>query len=403
MRFKFKAVKQNGEKYESVRESADRSSLYTDLKSEGDILISAEELRQSTRRMSVKFSIFDSVPTQQKIIFARNLGAMLSAGLSLARALVVLERQVNNPKLKNIISSIISDIKKGESLSESMKGYPSTFSEVFISMVMAGEESGKLSESLGTVASEMENSYKLKSKIRGAMIYPAVIISIMIVVGILMLIYVVPSLTATFRDLKVDLPMMTKVLIFASDFLKNNLIISILGIIAVIAGIYFASLSRAGKRFFDKILLGLPTIGDLVREANSARTTRTLSSLLSSGVSFSDSIKITKDVVQNSYFKDILAKSLISVEKGETISSVFLANTDICPIFVGEMMNVGEETGRLAPMLLEVANFYENSVEQKTKDLSTIVEPVLMVIIGVVVGFFAMAMITPIYSVMGNV
>jgi type IV pilus assembly protein PilC len=144
----------------------------------------------------------------------------------------------------------------------------------------------------------------------------------------------------------------------------------------------------------------MPVIGDLVRETNSARTARTISSLLSSGVAFADAISITQDVVQNSYFKDILKEARMKVEKGETISSVFLSKTNICPVFIGEMMSVGEETGRLPAMLMEVALFYENSVDQKTKDMSTIIEPVLMVIIGVSVGFFALAMITPIYSVM---
>jgi len=400
MHFKFRAVKSNGEKYQGTRESHDRFSLYAEIKAEGDTLITAEEIYKKSSTLLKIDGFINKVPMHQRIIFAKNLGSMLDAGLPLARALTVLEKQVKNTKLKSIINLISLDIKTGKTLSEATSAYPDTFSKLFISMVKAGEESGKLSESLIIVASQMDGTYKLKQKIKGAMIYPAVIISIMIIIGVLMLVFVVPSVTATFKDLKVELPLLTRILIGVSDFLKNNVFVSLATVVVIAIGTYFVSISSAGKRFFDGLFLKMPVIGDLVRETNSARTARTISSLLSSGVAFADAISITQDVVQNSYFKDILKEARMKVEKGETISSVFLSKTNICPIFIGEMMSVGEETGRLPVMLMEVALFYENSVDQKTKDLSTIVEPILMVIIGVSVGFFALAMITPIYSVM---
>ncbi len=400
MHFKFKAIKSNGIKYEGTRQSHDKFTLYAEIKAEGDTLITAQEIFKTTSTFSKLDGLINKVPVHQIIIFAKNLGSMLDAGLPLSRALAVLEKQVKNSKLKSTTNAISLDIKTGKTLSESLASHPRTFSKLFISMVKAGEESGKLSESLIIVAEQMDGTYKLKQKIKGAMIYPAVIISIMIVIGILMLVFVVPSITATFKDLKVELPLLTKILIGVSDFLKNNAITSLIIIIAMIIGTYFLSISAAGKRFFDGLFLKMPVIGDLVRETNSARTARTISSLLSSGVAFAEAISITGDVVQNYYFKDILREARIKVERGETISSVFLSKTKICPIFIGEMMSVGEETGRLPAMLMEVALFYESSVDQKTKDLSTIVEPILMVIIGISVGFFALAMITPIYSVM---
>lgn len=161
--------------------------------------------------------------------------------------------------------------------------------------------------------------------------------------------------------------------------------------------------SKAGKRTWDFIILRIPVISGIVKEVNSARITRTISSLLSSGVPFSEAVLITSEIIQNSYYKNLLNDVRVKIEKGETMSGVFLNNTNLCPVFVGEMMSVGEETGKLPSMLLEVANFYENSVDQKTKDISTIVEPVLMVIIGVAVGFFALAMIKPIYSIMDSI
>jgi type IV pilus assembly protein PilC len=401
MKFKFRAIKKDGSKYEGVRESNDKFSLYEEFKEEGSTLISASEFTKS--KFDINLPFFNSVPEHQKIIFARNLGAMINAGLPLAKALNILERQVTNKKFKEIIESLGSEIRKGKPLSESCAIYPDVFPKLFIAMVKAGEESGKLSESLQIIANQMDGSFKLKEKIKGAMIYPGVIISVMLVIGVLMMIYVVPGITATFKDLNQQLPLMTQILISTSDFLKNNILLTFLGVIAIIAGFYFGLRTKIGSRSFEFIVLRLPVIGELVKETNSARITRTIASLLSSGVPYEESISITRDVIQNSYFKDILTTAISKVEKGETISSVFLENTKLCPVFVGEMMVVGEETGRLPAMLMEVANFYEDSVDQKTKNMSTIIEPVLMVIIGIAVAFFALAMIKPIYSLMDNV
>jgi type IV pilus assembly protein PilC len=402
-KFKFVAIKKTGEKYIAIRESNDKFSLYAELKFEGDTLVSATEINHKDhwfKRIAIPFG---SVPEHQKIIFAKNLGSMIEAGLPLAKSLAILEKQIKNKRFQSIISSLGEEIRKGRTLSEASKIYTDVFSNLFVAMVKAGEESGKLSESLKIVGNQMDGMYKLKKKIKGAMIYPSVILSIMIIIGVLMLVLVVPSITATFRDLNVELPALTKILITTSDFLKNNIFLSLIIVLLVAITLYVFSLSKIGKKTFDFVFLRMPVIGNLVRETNSARITRTISSLLSSGVPFAEAILITGEVVQNSYFKNILNEARVKVEKGEPISKVFLENTNLCPVFVGEMMNVGEETGRLPSMLMEVADFYENSVDQKTKDMSTIIEPFLMVIIGLAVGFFALAMVKPIYSIMDTI
>ncbi|MFA5934900.1 MAG: type II secretion system F family protein [Candidatus Paceibacterota bacterium] len=402
-RFKFKAIKKDGEKYSGIKESADKFSLYAELKFDGDTLVSAVEMSHKDYWFTKIPLPFGSVPEHQKIIFSKNLGTMIEAGLPLAKSLSVLEKQIKNKRFKNIISSLEDEIRKGKTLSEATKIYSDVFPNLFTSMVKAGEESGKLSDSLKIVGSQMDSMYKLKKKIKGAMMYPSVIFSVMLIIGALMLIYVVPGITATFRDLNVELPILTRVLIGISDFLKNNIFSSLVLVIVVIISFYFVSLSKIGKRAIDFIVLKLPVVGGLVRETNSARITRTISSLLSSGVPFAEAILITGEVIQNTYFKELLIEARINVEKGEPISSVFLEKTKLCPVFVGEMMSVGEETGRLPGMLLEVADFYENSVDQKTKDMSTIIEPFLMIVIGLSVGFFALAIMQPLYSVMDNI
>ncbi len=401
MKFKFKAIKKNGGKYEGIKESSDKFALYEELKAEGDTLISASEITKS--RFEIILPFFDSVPEHQKIIFARNLGSMINAGLSLAKGLNILVKQITNKRFKKVIESLETEIRKGRSLSEACSIYPDVFEKLFVSMVKAGEESGKLSESLKIIADQMDGTYKLKKKVKGAMIYPGVILSIMIIIGVLMMVFVVPGITATFKDLKIELPLLTRILIGTSDFLKNNIILTLLWVAVIFIVFYMFLHSKVGKRIFDFVVLKLPVIGNLVKETNSARITRTVSSLLSSGVPYTEAVSITRDVVQNGYFKDMLTTAIDTVEKGGTMSSVFMENTKLCPIFVAEMTVVGEETGKLPDMLMEVANFYEESVDQKTKNMSTIIEPVLMVIIGLAVGFFALAMIKPIYSLTDSI
>jgi len=235
------------------------------------------------------------------------------------------------------------------------------------------------------------------------MVYPGIILSLMVVIGILMLIFVVPRLTDTFKELNTELPASTKFVIALSDFFKNHYILALMGILAVFAGFKYFLRTKIGKKIFDTGALRVPVIGTIIKELNSARTARTLSSLLSSGVDLLPAIDITSEVLQNNFYKEVMSEAHFTVEKGQPLSSIFMKHEYLYPIFVGEMISVGEETGQLSKMLLGVGVFYENEVEQKTKDLSTIVEPMLMIVIGLGVGFFAISMISPMYSVMNNI
>ncbi len=402
-KFTYKALKSSGETYETVRESADKFALYREVKSEGDTVVSVSENKSGRFSFEKINNILSRVSMHEKIVFTKNLGAMLSAGLSLSRSLAIIEKQTKNKRLKNITVSLASSVSGGKTLSEGMKEFPGTFSKLLISMVGAGEESGSLADSLTIVSVQMDNIYKLQKKVKGAMLYPLIIVVVMFIIGTLMLIYVVPGLTKTFKEVNVSLPLSTRSIIFASDMIKNHSA-SVFVVMAIIIGILYAwTRTRKGKIALDFLVLHFPAISTIAKETNAARTARTLSALLSSGVPIGQALSITSDVVQNSYYKQVLNESKISVEKGGSISDVFVKNDHLYPIFVGEMINVGEETGNMAKMLMEVAIFYENEVEQKTKDMSTIIEPFLMVFIGAVVGFFAISMITPMYSIMNTV
>lgn len=399
MKFEYKAVNSEGEVVQGTIEANDSQELARSLKQEGLTVISADDAKKKTWDKFFKSILaFGTISEHDKILFGRNLGSMLGAGLSMTRSLSVMERQSKNKRLKKVLSAIADDVKKGESLSGSLEKFPKDFSSLFTAMVKAGEESGNLVQSLTVISTQMESTYNLKKKIRGAMIYPGVIISAMVVIGIFMLIFIVPTLVTTFNELNVELPKSTQLVISLSNFLTNNIAVAIISVIVAIGSFIMAMKTSIGKRVFETVLLYTPVISGIVKETNSARTTRTLSSLLNSGVPYVRAIQITHDVIQNSYYKKILKRAGKNVELGIPVSKIFMEEEKYYPVFVGEMIAVGEETGELAQMLLKVATFYEDEVDQKTKNMSTIIEPFLMIIIGAGVGFFAVSMISPMYG-----
>lgn len=396
-----------GKRHEEVVEAADQMSLYGDLKTRGDTLISAAETTAGAKKKwnlsQLSFGIFGRIKFHEKITFVNNLAGMIDAGLALSRALTVIEKQTHNARFKSIINSLNQSVSQGKTLSDGLADYSGVFPSILISMVKAGEESGSLTKSLRIVGNQMENSYQLSRKVRGALMYPAIIMLAMVGIGFFMLTYVVPTLSATFRDMNAELPVQTKLIIGASDFLKSHFLLSLILMAITAVALVFAGRTARGKRLKDFISLHTPIIGPIVKEVNSARTARTLSSLLSAGVDVVIAIRITKDVLQNSYYKEVMDVVGDQIEKGSPIAQVFSEREKLYPPFVAEMISVGEETGQLANLLLGVATFYETEVDQKTKDLSAIIEPFLMVFIGLVVGFFAISMIGPIYSLGSNI
>lgn len=402
--FSYNATKSNGEPYTGSAEATDRFELYQTIRREGGHLVSVKEEKQnqylSLQYWNLKVA---HVGEYERILFARNLGAMLSAGLALTRALSVIERQSKNAKLTYVVSQVGSDVRHGDNLNTALSKFPDVFSNVFIAMVKAGEEGGDLTGALSTVADQMERMYDLKKKIRGALIYPSVILVAMVGIAFLMMTEVVPTLASTFTEMKATLPASTRLVIAISTILKDYTILALAGMAAAGGAMYGLLHTKQGKRAFEFFILHIPVIGGLVREVNAARTARTLASLLSSGVDVMTSLTIAAEIVQNTYFRDVINDAREAVGQGEALSVVFIRNETLYPPFVGEMMAVGEETGTTADMLKRLAVYYEMEVDRKTKDMSTIIEPFLMLLIGGGVGFFAVSMITPIYQMSSNI
>ncbi|OJI08524.1 MAG: hypothetical protein COX02_01170 [Candidatus Vogelbacteria bacterium CG22_combo_CG10-13_8_21_14_all_37_9] len=408
MKFQFKAKNLTGQELDGNREAIDRLSLARSLRAEGWTLIVAEEIKSELTKTKYLTKLFAQtkqgrISLKEKILFVNNLGAMIEAGLPLVRALTVIDRQTKNKRVKIVVKAIVEKVDHGSSLSLALASFPTVFPEIFIAMIGVAEESGRLPETLKLLGEQLSKSYDLRRKIIGAMIYPAIIILAIGTVGVLMLIFLIPTLAITFRELNVPLPLSTRFVIASSDFISNNLILCFVFVLALISGFYYASRTVLGHKLINRSVLFLPVVGTLSRQFNSAAIMRTLSSLISSGVSMVESLRITRKTVNNNYYQTFLAKAMTQVQQGLPLGSVFEDRPDLFPTLAIEMAQVGEETGKLPEMLLRGALFFEAEVDQATKNLSTIIEPVLMIVIGIAVGFFAVSMLGPMYSLSGAI
>ena len=397
MEFTYTAVR-DGETYTGTIDAADRFDVYRHVRAEGGTIISVDTATRGRWSLGYWNEKLSTVKAHDKIVFANNMSAMLAAGLPITRALSVAERQTRNPKLTYVLRTVRSDVQKGGAFHTALSQFPGVFSKLFVAMVRAGEEAGTLNETLGIIAAQLTSSYELRKKIQGALIYPTIIVVAIIGIGFVMMVEVVPTLSQTFDELGAELPQSTQAIIFTSDLLAQHTLSVLLGVLLCAGLVYLALRTAQGQRTRDAVLLATPVIGELVKEIQTARTARTFASLLGAGVDIVTALSITRDVVQNRYHRDVLAYAQENVTQGGQLSEVFMQHEKRYPPLMGEMVAVGEETGALSDMLLRVAEFYEGEVAQKTKNMSTIIEPFLMIVIGVTVGFFAVSMIGPIYT-----
>ncbi|MFH0969057.1 MAG: type II secretion system F family protein [Patescibacteria group bacterium] len=403
-KFYFTAKSFDGKFRDGEAEARDERTLAQSLRSEGFLMTSIKSLSSEKKEAGIKFlDRFFGVPLKEKMMFARNLSVMIASGLPISKGIKNLSIQTKNKKFKKILVEINEELQKGTSLNESLKKYPAVFSDLFVSMVKVGETGGTLEETLNMVATQLEKEHDLISKIRGAMMYPSVILVAMTGIGILMITFILPKLMGVFKDMNVDLPPTTKAMIGISDFLRNHSIISVISFLIFLIVMKLFWGSRSGKKFFGLVAIKLPLIKNIIIKVNCARFARIYSSLLKSGISVIDALKICSDTLGNYYYKKAINDSIDKVQKGIALSNIISSYPNIFPPLVYQMVEVGEETGKIEAVLMKLAEFYEEEVEQITKNMSSIIEPVLMLIIGSAVGLFAVSMLQPMYSLMDNI
>lgn len=381
--------------------ATNKYQLARTLREQGYILISAVLKREKRKRkFEISIPFLGRVGLKEKIFFTRNLQVMISAGVSLPKALATLAEQARSKKFKKILLKVKEDVTKGKTFSETLVEYPDVFSELFQNMIKVGEESGTLDEVLKTLTQQMEKEADFKSQIIGAMIYPAVVILAMIGIGLLMLMMVVPKLAETFKELNVELPMATKLVIGSGTFLAEKWYFVILIVIFLLFLLRQALKTESGKRILDKLTLKTPIVSPIIKKTNSAYTVRTLSSLIKAGVPIVRSLEILARTLPNIYFKEAIRDCAEKVRKGEKLSEALKIYQNIYPPLVVQMITVGEETGETSNILEKLAYFFEEEVSRTTKNLSSIIEPVILILVGAAVGFFAISMIQPMYSML---
>jgi len=403
--FLYTAKNQEGETKAGKLEATNEHELAAVLRQEGLILISAETADNEKKfGLDIKKMIarLGHISLVEKMMFTRHLAIMVKAGLSLNQALKTLAEQTKNPRFKRAIIVIEDNVRQGKTFSESLALYPKIFNNLYVNMVKVGETSGNLDEVLNNLAEQMKKDHDLISRIRGAMIYPAVIIIAMVGIGILMMIMVVPKLTEVFDELNVDLPLSTQLIIGVSNFLQNHLIWSLVILVASIFLIKLSLRNKTIKKALHKVYLYTPILGPLLKKINSARFARTIGSLTESGVSIVKSLEITAETLGNIHFKKSLITCGQEVQKGRELSKSLSNYKNLYTPMVIQMVEVGEQTGNLSSILKTLAEFYEEEIDKITKNLSSIIEPVIMIVVGAAVGFFAVSMIQPMYSMMGG-
>ncbi len=402
MQYSYKAKNKNEEIKFGKINAKNRDKLLKKLNAMGLTLVSVQESQKKEKRNFEISKILKRVGVIDKMLFTRHLGVMLKAGLSFSRATTVLAEQTNNAYFKEILEFVKEDIQKGNQLADSLAKYPKVFDDLFVNMIRVGEMSGNLEEVLDILYIQLKKEHELTSRIKGAMTYPAVIIFAMVVIGVLMMLYVVPSLLKIFTETGAELPASTKMIVFISNSFQNYGLLILVGFIA--SAFLFLKIikTKTGKKKFDFALLHLPVIGKIVSKINMARFSRTLSSMIASGVSIVKALDIISGTLGNTYYKNSIKNACKEVQKGVALSEIIKKYDKLYYPLMMHMIEVGEETGTLQETLKQVSEFYEDDVEQITSNLSSIIEPVLMLVIGGAVGFFAISMIQPMYSIMGT-
>jgi type IV pilus assembly protein PilC len=377
----------------------DEKSLAEYLKNKGLILTSAKIIKKGSHFSIQSFlDKLTRIKVVEKIFFIQNLSVMVKTGFSLAQALNTLSLQTANKKFQSIIKDIQHDVESGISFSNALAKHPKVFPEIFVNMIAAGEVSGKLDEILTNLTVQMKKDHTLISKVRTAMMYPSVVVFAMVGIGVVMMITVIPQLTSIFGESGTELPLPTKILIGLSDALANQGIFILIGFAIIVYILMRLKKTKKGKYYFHLILLKVPVLSGIIKKINLARFTRTLSSLLKTDIPIVQTLQIISKTLGNVHYQQSMLDASEKVKKGVSISKTLEAYPNLFPPVVTQMVNIGEESGTLDSISEEIANFYEEDVTQTMDGLSSIIEPILMLIIGAVVAFMALSVLMPMYG-----
>lgn len=378
--------------------AANSQVLTTQLSTQGLTVTSSAIANDQKITWRDKLDQLQSIPVVQKVFFTQNLGVMLRGGFSISRALGTLALQTNHHYFKRVIISLQNDLESGMSFAQALRKYPRVFPELFTNMIAAGEVSGKLDDVLKTLTVQMKKDHQLVSKVKGAMTYPIVVIVAMLGAGIAMITFVIPKLLTVFNEAKVQLPLPTRILIALSHQLTTYGLWYAAGAAVLIAGIVLIARTKRGKTFFDQTALLTPILGPIIKKINLARFTRNLSSMLATDIPIIQAFQIIASTLSNAQYRQSIDDASQALRSGTTIAKVLERYPKLYPPIIQQMVSVGEESGTLDEVAGELATFLEEEVDQTMSNMSTIIEPVLLLVLGVAVAGMAVAILLPMYN-----
>jgi len=393
--YNFQAKNAEGEIVSGVVEADTEASALSLVAEEGYQPLSITPRKINILQMNLDF--LQRVKPKDVVIMSRQLAVMVDASLPLVQALRILVKQTVNPKLKNIVSEIADEVEGGQRLSYALKQYPKIFSNFYVSIIKSGETSGQLADVLNYLADQLEKDYDLRSKIKGAMIYPAFIMSGLLVVGFLMMIYVVPQMTDILKETGGQLPLSTRILTGTSDWLVDYWWLAITLVVGSVVGFRFALRIPEVRYGFDWVKLKLPVFGKLAQRIYVVRISQSLGTLSAGKVPLADSLEIIKGIVGNQVYATLIEETILEVKDGNSIATVF-AKSPVIPEMLSQMLIVGEETGRIDTILERITDFYTREIDNLVANLVTLIEPIVMILMGIAVGVMVAAIILPIYT-----
>ena len=397
MKYKYKARNQAGVLQEGIVEASTVSNASALLQRHNLVVVSLEPQKETNPLLGLS-RIWEGVSGKEFVIFSRQMAVMVEAKVPLLSALKGIIEQTDNPYFAGILSLVLADVDEGKSLSDALRRHPEVFSELYVNMVQSGEISGNLQQSLENLADNIEKNYLLSQKIKGVLYYPAFILSAFFIVGFLMITFVIPKLTEMLKETNAKLPITTRALIWTGDFMQHYWWAVLIAIIAAVVGVLRYIRTEDGSKEFDVIKLRIPLVGRVLKYVYLARFAENLSTLVRSGIPIVSALQITGRVVGNSVYENNIFEAAEKVKTGGTVSEVLSQKKDF-PSLMTQMIKVGEETGKLDSTLDTMAKFFSREADQIVSNLSSIIEPVLIVILGVAVGTLVFSIIIPIYNI----
>lgn len=388
-------------KYKTLKEeAATPKEARLSVQMQGVQVLEIKEAQKFTLKSDLDLSFLSKITVKDRAIFSRQFSALVNAGVALVRGLGVMADQCTNPKLKKVLMAVNNDIQQGGSLSDSMRPHPEAFDDLYVAMIQAGETGGVLDEVLNRLSKLLEDQARLNNQIKSALAYPVVVGFLAVSIFLGMVIFLIPVFEGIFTQLGGELPVFTQLMVNLSEFLRNplNMSILIVAVIGLVFGVRLYYKTPAGHLMIDHMMLKLPLFGDLVEKTAVARFCRTFGSLSRSGVPILRSLEIVSQTAGNQVISNAIDNAAKEVQTGGMLS-IALQQARVFPVLATQMINVGEETGELDKMLMKVADFYEDEVEQAVKSLTSVMEPLMIVVLGGMVGSILIAMYLPMFKI----